>query len=254
MCRSSGRSGRGFGNVADQLEWDYNGSNLLTMDSAVGVQKYRGYQMSASIKDFLEAAFLDVETTGILPAYSEITLIALYEEREEKRASLFVNDLHGAVEALAPLVSRAWEYGYEQLSIHPLEQFVEHAPLLHRVATYNGERFDLPFIAHHLPQVREVMRGWQHLDIYTQVALPLRDLGRLRTPNLQLKTLFTYLRVPRLLDVTRMRGEDAVRLWNHWKHLYDSEALRTLCLYALEDVRGTRLLLERLVGIREGFL
>ncbi|MDW8103477.1 MAG: ribonuclease H-like domain-containing protein [Armatimonadota bacterium] len=207
-----------------------------------------------SINDYLGAVFLDIETTGIDPRYSELTLIALYEEREGKRASLYVNNLHGAVEILAPLVSWAQQYGYEQMSIHPLEQFVEHAPLLHRVATYNGGRFDLPFIAHHLPQVREVIKRWWHLDIYTQVALPLRDLGVLRTPNLQLKTLFTYLRIPRLSDVTCMRGDDAVRLWNHWKHLYDSEALRTLCLYALEDVRGTRLLLERLIDLRQGGL
>lgn len=203
-----------------------------------------------AMEDFLQAAFLDIETTGIEPARSELTLIAVYQEADVKQATLYVNNLHDAVETLAPLVARAQQHGYERLAVYPLEQFVEHAPLLQRVATYNGTKFDLPFIAHHLPQVRQVLQAWRHLDIYTQVAIPLRKQGVLRAPNLQLKTLFAHLRVPRLYDVDSLRGEDAVRLWNHWKHLYDSEALRTLCLYALEDVRGTRLLLQKLIDLR----
>lgn len=207
-----------------------------------------------SLRDFLDGAFLDIETTGIQPASSELTLIALYQQTQEPQAVLYVNDLHGAVDTLTALVMRAQEYGYEHLAIYPLEQFAEHAPLLSRVATYNGTRFDLPFLAHHLPQVRGALQRWKHLDIYTQVAMPLRDLGVLRTPNLQLKTLLAHLRLTRREDIADMRGEDAVRLWNHWKHLYDSESLRTLCLYALEDVRSTRELLQRLIDLQHGSL
>ncbi|MDW8321593.1 MAG: ribonuclease H-like domain-containing protein, partial [Armatimonadota bacterium] len=204
------------------------------------------------IEDYLDAVFLDIETTGINPAYSELTLIALYQEDAEKKARLYVNNLHGAAETLRYLEAEAQEYGYDTLTVCPLEQFVEHADFLSRVATYNGEQFDLPFIAHHLPQMRRVFRTWQHLDIYIHVAMPLRDLGLLRTPNLKLKTLISYLHVPRHPSVARMRGEDAVRLWNQWKHLYNSEALATLATYALEDVRCTRLLLERLIDLRRG--
>jgi uncharacterized protein YprB with RNaseH-like and TPR domain len=203
------------------------------------------------LEDYLDSVFLDIETTGINPAYSELSLISLYEEDGTgKKATLYVNNLHDAACTVRPLESRAQEYGYDSIIVHPLERFPEQAALITRVATYNGTQFDLPFIAYHLPQVRSLLTRWQHLDIYTQVAMPLRDLGLLRTPNLKLKTLFTYLGVLRHPSVNRMRGDDAVLLWNHWKHLYDSESLTALCIYALEDVRCTRLLLQRLIEVR----
>lgn len=205
-------------------------------------------------EDYLDAVFLDIETTGIDPAYSELTLIALYQQDTENRARLYVNDLHGAVETLHHLEAKAQEYGYDSLSVFSLEQFVEHAQPITRIATYNGVQFDLPFIIYHLPQVRQVIRTWQHLDIYIHVAQPLRDLRVLRTPNLKMKTLLAHLRVPRHPSVTQMYGAEAVQLWNEWKHLYNSDALTTLGIYALEDVRCTRLLLERLIQIRRDSL
>ncbi|GIV17714.1 MAG: hypothetical protein KatS3mg022_3149 [Armatimonadota bacterium] len=208
--------------------------------------------MKHQIEDYLTAVFLDIETTGINPVYSELTLIALYQEDTGKKARLYVNDLHGASQTLQHLEAQAQHYGYDSITVCPLEQFAEHADSLSRIATYNGEQFDLPFIAHHLPQVRPVFRAWSHLDIYTQVAIPLRDLGLLRTPNLKLKTLITHLHVPRHPSVAKMRGEDAVYLWNQWKYLYNSEALTALGIYALEDVRCTRLLLQRLIDVRRG--
>lgn len=201
-------------------------------------------------EDYLDAVFLDIETTGIDPAYSELTLIALYQEDVEKRAKLYVKDLHGAVETLHHLEARAQEYGYDSICVFPLEQFDEHAKSITRIATFNGVQFDLPFIIYHLPQMYGVIRTWQHLDIYIHVAQPLRDLRVLRTPNLKMKTLLAYLQVPRHPSVARMHGAEAVQLWNEWKHLYNSQALTTLSLYALEDVRCTRLLLERLIQIR----
>ncbi len=209
--------------------------------------------MTHQIEDYLEAVFLDIETTGINPAYSELTLIALYQEDHTgKKARLYVNDLHDAAETLRHIERKAQEYGYDSITVCPLEQFAQHAEFLSRIATYNGEQFDLPFIAYHLPQVRSLFTTWQHLDIYTQVAMPLRDMGLLRTPNLKLKTLFSHLHVPRHPSVQMMRGEDAVRLWNQWRYLYNSEALTTLGIYALEDVRCTRLLLQRLIDVRHG--
>ena len=209
--------------------------------------------MTRQLEDYLEAVFLDTETTGINPAYSDLTLIALYQEDHTgKKARLYVNDLHDAAETLRHIERKAQEYGYDTITVCPLEQFPQHAEFLSRIATYNGTQFDLPFIAHHLPQVRGLWRTWQHLDIYVQVAMPLRDIGLLRTPNLKLKTLFSHLRVPRHPTVQVMRGEDAVRLWNQWRYLYNSEALTALGIYALEDVRCTRLLLQRLIDVRRG--
>jgi len=209
--------------------------------------------VTRQLEDYLEAVFLDTETTGINPAYSDLTLIALYQEDHTgKKARLYVNDLHDAAETLRHIERKAQEYGYDTITVCPLEQFPQHAEFLSRITTYNGEQFDLPFIAYHLPQVRPLFRTWQHLDIYTQVAMPLRDIGLLRTPNLKLKTLFSHLRVPRHPSVQMMRGEDAVRLWNQWRYLYNSEALTALGIYALEDVRCTRLLLQRLIDVRRG--
>lgn len=208
--------------------------------------------MGRQLEDYLSAVFLDIETTGINPAFSELTLIALYQEDEQKRARLYVNDLHGAAETLRHLEAKAPKYGYDSLVVSPLEEFAQHAEFITKVATYNGEQFDLPFIAYHIPKVRPMYRNWSHLDIYIHVAMPLRDRGILRTSNLKLKTLLTHLHVPRHPNISDMRGEDAVRLWNRWKHLYDSEALANLAVYALEDVRCTRLLLQRLIEVQHG--
>lgn len=208
--------------------------------------------MAYSAEMFLDAVFLDIETTGIDPRYSELTLIALYQEDVEKWGWLYVSDLNGAAETLRHLERKAASLGYDSLTVRPLEQFAEQAPFLSRVATYNGIQFDLPFIAHHLPAVRPAIGKWEHLDIYVHVAMPLRDWRILRTPNLKLKTLLGYLQVPRHPSVSGLRGEDAIRLWNQWKHLYDSEALTHLALYALEDVRSTRVLLERLIAVING--
>lgn len=205
-------------------------------------------------EDYLDAVFLDIETSGISPAFSELTLIALYQQEAEKQAWLYVNDLHGAVETLHHLEAKAQEYGYDSLTVFPLERFVEQAQSITRIATFNGEQFDLPFIIYHLPKVRQIIRTWQHLDVYLHVAQPLRDLRVLRTPNLKMKTLLACLQVPRHPSIAQMRGAEAVQLWNQWKHLYNSEALTTLCIYALEDVRCTRLLLERLIQIERGSL
>lgn len=201
------------------------------------------------LSDYLGAVFLDIETTGILPIRSELTIIALYQQTDQKLATLYINDLHSAAETLRHLEEDADHYGYDCIEVFPLERFVERASQLTLVATFNGEHFDLPFIAHHLPKVRHSYAKWNHLDVYAQVALPLRDLGVLRTPNLKLKTLLRYLKVPRHPEVARMHGADAVRLWQQWRYLFDSSALTSLAIYALEDVRCTRLLFERLVEL-----
>jgi hypothetical protein len=87
------------------------------------------------LEDYLDAVFLDIETTGINPAYSELTLIALYQEDDTgKKARLYVNDLHDAAETLRHIERKAQEYGYDTITVCPLEQFAaaRGVPLSHR--------------------------------------------------------------------------------------------------------------------------
>ena len=94
------------------------------------------------------------------------------------------------------------------------------------IVTFNGARFDLPFIEHHLP-------GVSFDQLHIDLLYPLRRLGLTGG----LKRIETELGLSRSDETTGLSGFDAVRLWYQYKR-GSQAALDTLMIYNLENVQN----------------
>ena len=156
-------------------------------------------------------AYLDIETTGLSRYYADLTVIgiALEKSRKCQVVQLIEGDL------------------YEEKLLESLEGVDE-------IYTYNGSRFDLPFIKAKLGA--DLKLCFKHTDL-------MYDCWR---HNLKggLKA------VERLLDIYRnLTGVDgymAVQLWLDYINNNNKQALRTLLEYNQEDVVNLRILRRKL--------
>jgi len=146
-------------------------------------------------------AYLDIETTGLSPLRHELTVIGIGLERG-RRAE--VTQLHGRT-----------------LTARRLLAALRPADVLH---TYNGARFDLPFISH-------------HLEVDLGQVLPHDDLmyhcWRRRLYG-GLKAVERRLGIGR--EVTDVDGYEAVRLWKRYRDQGCRASLDKLLHYNAEDV------------------
>ncbi len=142
------------------------------------------------------AAFLDIETTGLSPEYSIITLVGILD-RDGYHAFVYDQNLSDLREAL------------EKYDL---------------IVTFNGASFDLPFIESHFG---ELFRHTAHIDL-RHVLNRIGDKGGL-------KAIERRLGVGRPSELTSLDGFDAVRMWRMWE-LGSQGALDTLIRYNAEDV------------------
>ena len=156
-------------------------------------------------------AYLDIETTGLSPGDCIVTVVGMYI-------------CHGEDARVVQLV------GKDVTTKHILGA-LEGASMIH---TYNGSRFDLPFI--HCCLGVDLNRLFPHRDL-------MYDCWR--------KKLYGGLKaVERQLGIERrlkdMNGWEAVRLW--WKYVdsFDLKALDKLIEYNKEDVVNLKTLKARL--------
>jgi uncharacterized protein len=158
-------------------------------------------------------AYLDIETTGLSPEYSKITVIGIHlvEEENERFVQLVGDDI----------------------TAESLLKALEGVGTIH---TYNGSRFDLPFIQTHLGV--DLTKDYAHCDL-------MFDCWQ---NNLYggLKRVEQTLGIPRKL--TEVNGLEAVRLWWRYVNDYDENALKTLCEYNKEDVVNLKFLREKVGG------
>ena len=160
---------------------------------------------------YLEA-FLDIETTGLSPGYCEITVVGID-----------VFDGFGA---------RFIQLVGEDITVDSMLEALEG---VHVIYTYNGGRFDLPFIHRRLGiNLTELFRHhdlmydcWRH-NLYGGLKCVERQLG-----------------IPRRL--WEINGAEAVRLWWRYVNDYDENALATLLEYNKEDVINLKTLKEMLL-------
>jgi uncharacterized protein YprB with RNaseH-like and TPR domain len=154
-------------------------------------------------------AYLDIETTGLTPSGCEITVIGIYLCRGEATEFLQLvgRDIcaEGILDALAGIDV---------------------------IYTYNGSRFDLPFI--HARCGVDLAARFAHRDL-------MFDCWKNR--------LFGGLKaVERQLGIKRklpdMNGYQAVRLWWRYVESFDLDALNTLLEYNREDVVNMKVLKE----------
>lgn len=146
-------------------------------------------------------AYLDIETTGLSPNECMVTVVGMYL-------------CNGEDAKVIQLVGR-------EITRDSLLDALEGVNILH---TYNGSRFDLPFI-----------HGCIGIDLNRM--FPHRDLMFDCWKN----NLYGGLKaVERQLGIERrlkdMNGWEAVKLW--WKYVdsFDLDALNTLLEYNKEDV------------------
>ena len=142
------------------------------------------------------AAFLDIETTGLSPDSSHITMVGIYDV---DGYSVFVKDEN----------------------LEDLREAVEKYDL---VVTYNGAAFDIPYIEH---EFGRIFRQTAHIDL----RFPLSRLGY----RGGLKSIERRLGLARPSALSGLDGYDAVLLWRMWRQ-GDKGARDTLVSYNAEDV------------------
>jgi uncharacterized protein len=157
-------------------------------------------------------AYLDIETTGLSPSGCEITVIGIHLCR-------------GDEVDFVQLVGK-------DISADGITGALEGVEVLY---TYNGSRFDLPFINSALGINLE--EHFNHHDL-------MYDCWR--------NGLYGGLKgVERRLGIARklpdMNGFEAVKLW--WKYVdsFDLDALNKLCEYNKEDVVNLKTLKDMLL-------
>jgi uncharacterized protein YprB with RNaseH-like and TPR domain len=157
-------------------------------------------------------AYLDIETTGLSPAVSEITVVGIHIS-------------NGADTRFVQLV------GGDITTANILEALTG----VSTIYTYNGSRFDLPFIFSRLGT--DLAGLFRHCDL----------MYHCWQNNLYggLKSVERQLDIPRRLrDID---GYQAVKLWWRYVNDYDEAALATLLEYNKEDVINLKSLKERLL-------
>ncbi len=157
-------------------------------------------------------AYLDIETTGLHPFHCDITVVGIYLT-------------NGTQEKVVQLVGR-------KISAASILEALEGVG---NIYTYNGHRFDLPFI-----QARhgvDLESRFSHCDL-------MHFCWR--------NNLFGGLkRVEECLGIERrlkeVNGLEAIRLWWRYVEYADLFALQKLLEYNREDIVNLKILKEKLI-------
>jgi len=169
-------------------------------------------------------AYLDIETTGLSCRYADITVIGIY----------LVN---GSDSRLVQLVGR-------EITVDNLLDSINGVG---KIYTYNGSRFDLPFI--HGSLGINLADTIHHYDL-------MYDCWRCNLKG-GFKAVEQQLGIPRQLQgitggiprqLQGITGWDAVLLWQRYQDFGDQKALSTLLKYNEEDVVNLKVLRERLLA------
>jgi len=159
-------------------------------------------------------AYLDIETTGLSAGPDSITVVGIFlvDEYQTRVIQLIGNDIT------------------EKNLLASLEG-------VETIYTYNGSRFDLPFIQAVLGTNLE--HRFEHRDLmYDCWSCNLKG---------GLKRVEVTLNISR--ELTGITGLDAVLLWQRYVNSGDKQALEILLRYNREDVVNLKALREKLEEI-----
>ena len=143
-----------------------------------------------------EAMFLDIETTGLSPEESEVTVV-------------------GAIAGGQPATF------VKGVNLHEFPEYVKQWPLL---VSFNGIEFDVPFLRAHMPEAK---LDQPHIDL----RFVLRSLGH----RGGLKAIEKRLGLIRDAEVQGVNGMTAIRLWERHRQ-GDRESLDRLVAYNMADL------------------
>lgn len=149
-------------------------------------------------------AFVDIETTGLSQHRDKITVVGIYDGRESK---VYVRDIN-------------------------LDEIVEEFSKYRLLVSFNGARFDLPFIKSEFPEI-------EFKQLHIDLMYPLRRIGY----SGGLKNIEKLLGISRSDDTEGMTGFDAVKLWRQYER-GDREALDKLIKYNKEDIVNLKTIIE----------
>lgn len=160
----------------------------------------------------MREAYLDIETTGLTPDFCRITVVGIY---------LVSGDQNEVVQLVG-----------DNITADRLMSSLADVDTLH---TYNGSRFDLPFIdaLHRVNLAAE----FKHVDLMFH-CWNKRLYGGLKSVERQLG-------ISRKL--TGVNGLEAVKLWWSYENDGNEDALKTLLEYNKEDVVNLKALKEQLL-------
>lgn len=165
----------------------------------------------SQLQSFVEA-YLDIETTGLSPRDSEITVIGIHLCNGDD--TRFIHLVGG------------------DITVNNILDALKGVSVIY---TYNGKSFDLPFIHSQLGISLEetfthhdLMYDCWNCNLYGGFKAVERQLGIDR-------------------KLTEVNGYEAVKLWWRYVNDYDEDALATLLEYNKEDVVNLRTLKERLL-------
>ncbi len=183
--------------------------HLENVNSAYFAQTLPGRESWRMYADFrANAAFLDIETTGLSPHNSIVTLVGILDTQGYQAF------IHGQNLSDLPRVIKGYDL----------------------IVTYNGGSFDLPFIQHYFGPI---FSHTPHIDL----RFPLHRLGL----KGGLKSIEKQLHVQRPTELSSLDGYDAVRMWRMWTRGNEG-ALKTLVRYNAEDVLSLPKLAEIAYG------
>jgi len=156
-----------------------------------------------------KTAFVDIETTGLYAGPNAITMIGLFDGLETR---VFVQGIN-------------------------LDEFNDEIKKYQLIVTFNGKRFDVPFIRYVLG---DLPNGQAHLDLM----YPLRRLGY----RGGLKSIEAQLGIGREGILRQVDGFMAILLWREYKR-GNKAALKTLVRYNLEDVVNLQYLSDKVYNM-----
>lgn len=150
------------------------------------------------------AVFLDIETTGLRRNRHHVTVVGMNDGRRTRQ---FI----------------------EGVDLEEFPAAISKAPM---VVTFNGSRFDVPFLQSWWPQLR-------FEQIHADLLYPLHALGL----SGGLKHIESDLGIERTEETRGLEGYDAVKLWRRFER-GDEEALDVLLEYNRQDVENLRPLMR----------
>lgn len=166
---------------------------------------------STLLPDRRYRAYLDIETTGLSPTRGDLTVIGICLEDDDHQQviQLLENDISSAM----------------------LFKIIERVDMLY---TYNGTRFDLPYIKAKLGI--DLAEHCFHIDLMYE-CWRKKLYGGLKGVEKQLKIKRKLIGID---------GKKAVNLWYDYKFYGNKQALLTLLEYNKEDVLNLILVREKL--------
>lgn len=163
-------------------------------------------------RDFSDSvAYVDIETTGLDFRRNDITTVGFFDGSSTE------------------VLVRG-----KTLNRGRLQELFDKYSLL---VTFNGKRFDLPFIKAKFPDIKV---EHPHIDL-------MYDCKKIGLSG-GLKSIEKDLGINREGDGKDVDGLEAVRLWKRYKRNGDNNALETLVEYNKKDVRNLEPLMEHVYG------